>query len=627
MKESEDKVVLVPESQYIDELEEQVRYFVNTTPDLPKNNIKYTRDEIPEFKNEHQQEEWEHKHILRCVNGYKGMVGKMYFFYHFCKIRNLGGGKISPEFRVCDNEWFKIIEEAEKSREYGVVCVKRRRVGASWKEAADVLHDCLFKPFYSVGMNSKSEKDSIELFRKVKFLYSNLPAFLRVKTTAGNTKMYLDFSYFTKDDNGNKIKKGNESSIIVVAPTDSAYEGMMLNKWIADEAGKTPNLPQIWSFTEDCLMQETQRVGIPIIFGTSGDIGADGKGLKEMWYNSEVYRLKRFFFAGWNGLLVDEFGNDLKEETIRWIIYERHRRRNLNPKSYNDFIQKYPLTVNEAFSQASVGGVGDIIKINKQKLSLADDPVKKVRGRFRLNSSGQVEFEPTIQGKCIVYSHPEPHKKNYYIAGCDPADHDDAYDEASDLSLYILKKHDGLEPPRIVFEYTDRPQKLNDYYEQATMALMYYNNCKVLIERNRYRMISFFEDRGQKHLLQTTPQGIVRLIGGKASTIGINMNDSTKEYMEGLISEYVDDYCEFIPSEELLQEFVDYGAKNTDKAMAFGVALILLKEDKSQIKQKNQMLKTTPRFGYRRVGGKIVRYQDKNQFVTPMQKGTIIVNK
>jgi hypothetical protein len=248
------------------------------TATLPTNTIKYDYVKVPEFREPESAREFWVEQIRRCKEGYNGMAGKMYFFYNFCWIENIGKGRIRPQFRVIDNEWFKYIEDAQKSRKYGIVCVKRRRVGASWKEAADVLHDCLFMKNFHVGMNSKSERDSILLFRKVKFLYNALPDALRARTTS-STKMFLDFSYI---DPSNKKKLGNNSDITVVAPTDSAYEGMMLNKLIIDEAGKIVNLPQIWSYAEDCLMQETRREGLVIIFGTSGDVGKEGAGLMEM---------------------------------------------------------------------------------------------------------------------------------------------------------------------------------------------------------------------------------------------------------------------------------------------------------------------------------------------------------
>ncbi len=591
----------VPQESWIPELEQRVKEYMLISPDLPKNTIKHVHVTIPDFKTAESAKQFWFEQIKRCREGYNGMCGKMYFFYNFCYMENIKSGRIKPDYRVIDNEWFSFIEKAQKSREWGVVCVKRRRVGASWKEASDVLHDCLFNKHLHVGMNSKSEKDSIHLFAKVKFIYNNLPKELRVKTSASNTKMFLDFSEKFTDEAGNKNKRGNQSDIIIVAPTDSAYEGRMLNKWVCDEAGKIINLPQLWSFTEDCLMQETRREGCPVIFGTSGDVGKDGAGLRDMWENADIYKLRRFFFAGWLGLNCDEYGNDNKEECIRWIIYERRRREKLNTKFYNDYIQKYPLTVEEAFTDNTSFGLGDSIKLKAQRASLVLNPIAQNRGYFK-EVHGKIEFISDRTGHCIIYEQPKPHKRGGYIAGCDPADIDDVHGEVSDLSTYIVATQEGLSQPRIVFEYTDRPRELNRYYDQVAMALRYYNDCKVLIERQKGgRMISYINDLGYKYLLMTQPQEVQRLVAGRSNSIGVHMNQFALEYGRGVTTEYIDDNYELIPSIPLIEECLAFGTKNTDKAMAFLITMIALKEiNKPYLKNKLTLNNKLPSFKYQK---------------------------
>jgi hypothetical protein len=158
-----------------------------------------------------------------------------------------------------------------------------------------------------------------------------------------------------------------------------------------------------------------------------------------------------------------------------------------------------------------------------------------------------------------------------------------------------MRKQHGLESPRIVCNFTDRPKELNDYYRQAILMLQYYNDTKVLIERNRYRMISYFDDNDAKYLLQHAPQGIMRLVGGKVNTIGINMTAAAKDYLIDLIEEYIDDFSEEIPDVELLDEFIAFGTRNTDKAMAFGLTLIQLKEDKMKTRKRSSDTITLPR--------------------------------
>ena len=603
------KVTYIRKEDYLPELEEQVEKFVRISPTLPKNKILYSRVVIPKFKDETSRIIWEREEIERIRTGYNGLCGKMYFFFNYGFIQNLKGGKIAPDFRVSASVWFDYLTEWQESNEWGVICVKRRRVGMSWMEAADVLHDTLFTPFFLVAMNSKSETDSFLLFDKVKFMYDNLPSFLRVTTSASRTKSVMDFSYYGRDELGNKIKKGTQSKISVKAPTVSAFEGWMLNKWVCDEAGKQILLPQMWSYTEDCLMQETERAGMPIVFGTSGDIGKDGAGLKDMWDHSDVYKLKRFFFAGWMGLGVDRYGNDNREELIRWIVYQRHLRKSLDGKLYADFLQRYPLTIEEAFAQASTGGVGDLVKIHRQLDSLTEEPVRAIHGKFAINTNDVVVFKPTEAGNCIIYEYPKKGLDRIYVAGADPADHDDVAPGASDLGVYIMRKEYGTDVPRIVFEYVDRPRYLVDYYEQVVLALMFYNNCKILVERNRYRMIEHFEQSGMKKLLKPAPQGIMRITRGRTDIIGVNMTETLKEYGEALIEEYIRDYSEFIPSKELLKEFPKYGSVNTDRVMAFMLTLIQLKEDRINARKVIKMGENShlPRFKYVEKNGVIQR--------------------
>ena len=596
-EEADDKFRVIRKEEYVPEWEEEIARYMVVGGSLPTNTILYKHVDIPKDLDKVKFNKWATEEIRRCKEGHNGMVGKMYFFYNYCYIQGQKK-KIRPQYRVIDAEWFKFVEACQKSNEWGIICVKRRRVGASWKEAADVLHDCLFNTHFNVGMNSKTERDSYALFNKVKFLYEHLPPFLRVPTTKSNTKNFLDFSYVIKDQAGNKQTRGNFSTVIAVAPTDNAYEGLMLGKWICDEAGKIKNLATIWQYTEDCLMQETRRVGIPIIFGTAGDIGAEGKDLEYMWRNAHQYKLKKFFFSGWMGLNCDEYGNDSKEECIRWIVYERHRREGLRAEELNTFIQKYPLTVPEAFTVTTDAGVGNIIKIKAQQHSLRENPVKKVTGWFKLDGNGGVSWVPDPKGLCIIYEHPEHGVDSLYVAGCDPADHNDVFDEPSDLCMYIMRRKRGTDPARVVFEYTDRPADVTEFYEQALMASLYYNKTKILVERNRFGMINFFEKSEYKYLLARTPKGVMKVVGGKMMTYGVMMTPAMKKYMKDLIAKYVEDYYEFISSYDLLDEFLYFGARNTDRAMAFGITLIYLEDYQYPIESAEAPLSRLPHFKY-----------------------------
>lgn len=606
-----DNFTIIPENERNLELEEKVKYYVNLTPNLPVNDKLVRRASTPDGATPYELEIWQREELRRIKEGHFGMSPKMYFWFNYAKMWDVESDVlIRPDYMVCQQEWFKAIEKAQASKEFGVIAVKRRRVGASWMEAADVLHDCITRPLFKAGMTSKTKEDAVELFKKVKFIYDNLPDWMRPTSTAGNTITSIDFAYKYRDQTGSKKVGGLQSSILVKAPNETSWEGYALKKWVADESGKISGLKSLFSMSNAVMLKGFRRVGTPLLFGTAGDITKEGKEFKQLWYDADIHKLTRFFFGGWMGVpgLVDSRGNDMKEDAIRCIVYERKRRESLSTKEYNDFLQQFPLTVQEAFITSDAKGLGNPIKIQNQIRSLDENPVMEKRGEFQLGFSGDVRFVPNPRGKCIIYEEPKPNITQLYCGGCDPVDHivEDTKD-ASSLSMFIVRKQDGLSPPKIVFQYTDRPNDPRDFYDQAVLALRYYNNCLILIERNRTGMITHFEDRGYKYLLKTAPNSLNRLWATTTSTIGVYMNKNTRAYMEELINGYLEDYCEHIPCRELLGEFGDYGLKNTDRVYGFGMALIYLKEDRSTAKDSSNSKFILP--SYRNQGGRLVRFR------------------
>jgi hypothetical protein len=599
-KKKELDAVIIPENERNLELESKVEYFLSITPNLPENKVKPQRVRPIKSTDAYEQEIWEREEIRRIREGHFGMSGKFYFFYNYVWMWDIESGLIRPEYRFAQNEFFRHIETYQNSKEWGVISVKRRRVGASWMIAADSLHDALTTPLFRSGMTSKTETDAKDLFQKIIFIYDNLPAFLQAEIYS-KTVNSIEFA----EKGPNKSRSGLRSQIIVKAPTDTTWEGGALRKLIIDEAGKLGNLKAMYSLAEPVMNVGTRRVGCPIIFGTAGDIGKEGKDLKDMWFNADLYKLKQFFFGGWMGLIVDEYGNDMKEHAIRWIVYERKRKEGLSSREYVDFIQMYPLTVQEAFKSNEEGGLGNRIKIEKQKNVLASNPMPFKAGSFKPSTSNLPIFQPHGQGKCVVYEEPDPGFKGLYIAGCDPVD---SYSEGKNLSsasLWIMSKPNGLQPPKLVFEYTDRPADPRDFYDQALLALMYYNNAKVLIENNRYGMIAYMEEKGFKYLLAGEPQGIKKFVATVTQKPGYYKTKYTTAYGEELVEEYIEDHCDIIPSIPLLEEAENYGLQNCDRVDALFAVLMLLKDDKQKVRKFEEIKRNIPNWSYKYVNGKL----------------------
>jgi hypothetical protein len=579
-------------------LEKEVEYYysISEKPTFISKK-RYTPNKPPEkFKDKREELDYQMEEVRRLVEGYDGLCGKGYGWLNYAKIRDPEKGKISPEFRVKQEEYFRKIEYYQQNPGRGMVGYKRRRWGFTSIGAWDDWHDCVTKPFYQIGANSKSESDSRKAFKHVKFIHQNVPDWLRPRATASDRRDFLEFGFFEKDAMGNRIKKGLQSWISVVAPVPQNHEGEAYSKLRIDEAGKIDCLLEIWAFGEDCLRLNTRRVGLPVILGTVGSIDRDGKGLMELYLNNDAYDLDRFAVLGYHGLIVDEFGNDMIKEAIRWIIYERYKRRNATRKVREAFLQKYPLCDNDAFNYVTEGGVGNIQLINDQIIKLTHNPAEGRPGWMRPKPGGGVDFVPNSEGKIIVYELPNHKLSNGYVAGADPADHDDkkkkAGKDVSDLGLAIVAKPFGTEPPKLVLEYVDRPEKLDTFFEQSAMALQWYNNTKVLTEDNRARMVNYFKLH-YPHLLPLVPASILTAKGGFEMKNSVTMTEARKQQMMGVIEDYVDSYSTFIPSIKLLEQFKVFGDLHSDDdfAIAFGWALVMLQADKKAVQLVDQVQK------------------------------------
>src|SRR5690606_1325131 len=255
---------------------------------------------------------------------------------------------------------------------------------------------------------------------------------------------------------------------------------------------------------------------------------------------------------------VDEYGNDLVEDAIRWVVYERDRLKSATKRIQESFLQRYPLCERDAFNQVVDGGIGNVVLINDQITKLYNSPPEKRVGWMRAKPDGGVDFVPNPEGKIIVYELPDHKRVDGYVAGADPSDHDDkkkkAGKDVSDLALAIVAKPFGTEPPKLVLEYVDRPEKLDGFFEQAAMALKWYNGTKCLIEDNRARMVNYFKTH-YPELLPLVPVSILTAKVGFEMKNSITMTEQRKQQGTGLVEDNIDHYSQSIPSLRLLEQF------------------------------------------------------------------------
>jgi hypothetical protein len=426
------------------------------------------------------------------------------------------------------------------------------------------------------------------------------------------------FAVYDKDEYGNrgKLIKGTESSILVVAPTATGHAGQQYKKLVLDEAGETEELEGIWSNAEDCIMQDGARNGTPIIFGTMGLTDKAGKGLKEFWTNHKMYNLEQFPFWGYHELIMDEFGNDNIIESVRWIIYNRFKKKNGSQKVYNKFLQKYPLNEEDAFLSTEACGVGNPKIINQQIRNLSDSPPDIIgTGRMKLVGD-KPEFEPNPAGFCTMYELPQK-LKDGYTATLDPAEDDDVAKtkDSSDLGFSIMARPLGLLPARVAFEYCHRPAKLEEAYRQIALALLMYDT-KLHIELNKggWRAYDWFT-LYYPELLALPPKVANSLRNGVELKHGVKMTKDRKLQMEGLLNQYLDNYTlpdpsiqwKGVQSKKFLEQCKVFGGKSKDDdlCVSYGWNLIIQQGDKKVAQRRSEEEPPAPFHKYQNVNGRL----------------------
>lgn len=242
---------------------------------------------------------------------------------------------------------------------------------------------------------------------------------------------------------------------------------------------------------------------------------------------------------------------------------------------------------------SNIGIRGELIWLEKTVAFEANPELKEVS--YPTKNTGNKE------GCITIYEFPYKNNQdvtpsNLYIAGCDPYTQDQADTSPSLGSIFIYKRFINANETSniIVAEYTGRPMKSEDFYENCRKLLTYYNaNC--LYENNVPGMKQYFEMRGCLRLLAEQPDIVKDLV--KDSIVkrnyGINVSQPIKIYLIERIKSYLltefeeGEYnVEKIYSVNLLKELINYSPDNNfDRVIAFGLCLIQ-EDEYHQVKVK-----------------------------------------
>ena len=545
-----------------------------------------------------------------------------------------------PDIYDSDYFWFHYIEEAEKRGQH---CsnIKKRGIGYSFKGGSMMNRNYFLIP----GSKSYAIADQKEYLIKDGILTKawELMDWLDANTAWSkrrlkNSEMHRTSGFQKHLKTGAKVDAGYQSSIIgITLDGDSDKTRGKRGKLVLwEESGNNPALRQAWVVARNSMEEDDVTYGTMIAFGTGGTEGANFAGLEELirkplGYN--IYNIPNIFDGKVQdkvGFFVptylnrrgctDENGNsDIRKAAGEIESNRVVTRRNMSNNIYLMTVAEHPFTIDEAVlrmesSPFDVGTAKEVISTLKTEEDNPDE-----YGEFIIEADGKVSwrmdnsnFNPILEfpldskdlntsGCWVVYSKPIRNNgviSNWrYLAGTDPIDFGSEEVSNSNSNSHSLAStfiFDSI-TSTIVAEYTGRPPKAEQYYEQLWRGIEYFN-AELLYENNLKGLFSYFRNKNKLHLLANEPESLRDRSGYKANnrTKGFHATQQVNGHARDLINTWtlsdhivgqnqVSGQVDIIPkmytvrSIPLLRELIAWRPKgNFDRVSSFGAVMILM---------------------------------------------------
>lgn len=168
-----------------------------------------------------------------------------YFVNTFCMMWVKEGG---------DPIQFKLWEFQKEAadtfqHEKKVIVLKARQMGMSWLAMAYVVWCVLYKPNFHVYITSIGLKEVNEQMERIRFIWYNLPEWLRGDVVLGGKGL---------KDNDSLIELSNGSAIHAIASTKSGGHGAAPGLYVLDEFARKENDVMAWRAIKPSLGKKSQ---------------------------------------------------------------------------------------------------------------------------------------------------------------------------------------------------------------------------------------------------------------------------------------------------------------------------------------------------------------------------------
>lgn len=383
----------------------------------------------------------------------------------------------------------------------------------------------------------------------------------------------------------------------ITADHPRKIRGERVDRLLFEEAGSNPILSTSWTQGTALVELGGARVGIKIAWGTGGDMGPALAGLAKMFedpLSAGVLPYKNFYSddgtAQYTGFFIPAYefmmrpgyvDNRGVTDTKRAKAFYEEQRKLKSGERLLEHCSEYCFTPKEALLRQgenifdSVLIADRITQIRVHKMGTSPQHIALLWDREdNDNSRNKVKAVSSPNSKILVYEEPKRDSEgniynNLYVAGIDSIDQgtgDSAtqYD-VSDFCIVVKRRVFGLNEPKYVCIYKDRPRDIREAYENAMKILVWYN-CKALLEHTKISILTYFREKKKDSLFMRRPKSSLGDIKkGNSAMIGVPATETIIKHGLELINNFVNDYCYGIDSDEMLEQLLNYSYENKRK--------------------------------------------------------------
>lgn len=596
--------------------------------DTYRRNKRYTSFVEGTFKHiQHWKEEFN-----RCLNGYTvgkyRLTGENYFWLNYYRLQSVISTGEGQELRNEDfpgfinkqYEYFHYIELVRKLKRDGVA-FKSRGVGASEIAASNCAHAYTF---HKASRNVVTAYDKAYIGNTLSKVWVCLN-FLNTCTEGAFRRVRMKIDTEERKRASKVDQDRNESGWMseiygVVHDQPRKLRGDRVYSLYFEEAGSDPQLEETYIQSEALVKILGRRVGSRFVFGTSGEESSYLATLKKMFYNPEEFdvlpykntygkdqqvQFTGYFIPSYTMWFGDDKGNIGFDS--RGVVDEERAK-----KHYQEIFDKvqdpnilirrkaeFCFTPEDAFIlEGSNRFDRELLLDQYQALTIhrnVEKP-KPVKLHWGHTDTGDVDrkSKPTIEftdkSPLQIVELPMTDENglpytNLYVAGIDSIDADKSTSsgqtDVSDFCMVVMRRQFGLQPPKVVAIYKERPNHIKTAFDTALKLCQYYN-CKALIEATRVSIKQHFENNGALGYLMRRPRATVNTTTRtNLKQYGVPASGDETSGIIGhqldLIEQYIVDYSDQIQFPDMLDELIRYSYANKRKfdiVAAFAMCLL-----------------------------------------------------